>query len=256
MADYRQTIQKVEDTLNDASRKLANKNSKAALALGEINTIQYLDIQKIIKGIEKYDVLVGIPDATTQRRRGEVTNAELAYLHTHGVTKASERQKIEEYITQGFDYKDARKKVHDLHMLTKGSPAWSIPPRPIIEPAIEDSKEEISKLMQNALRSFLELDLLNAAVVGLEKQQVTDNKEVEGDIVEHIVADNNTEEEKSIERSENKNKLPKTGGVSAITIGLIGNAILASGIFILRKKDFFPVFRYNKGSNAKKEVSP
>ena len=82
-----------------------------------------------------------------------------------------------------------------------------------------------------------QLDLLNAAVVGLEKQQVTDNKEVEGDIVEHIVADNNTEEEKSIERSENKNKLPKTGGVSAITIGLIGNAILASGIFILRKKD-------------------
>lgn len=176
MADYRQTIQKVEDTLNDASRKLANKNSKAALALGEINTIQYLDIQKIIKGIEKYDVLVGIPDATTQRRRGEVTNAELAYLHTHGVTKASERQKIEEYITQGFDYKDARKKVHDLHMLTKGSPAWSIPPRPIIEPAIEDSKEEISKLMQNALRSFLELDLLNAEkklkVAGMKAQNV------------------------------------------------------------------------------------
>lgn len=82
-----------------------------------------------------------------------------------------------------------------------------------------------------------QLDLLNAAVVGLEKQKVTDDKEVDGDIVEHIVADNNTEEEKSIERSENKNKLPKTGGVSAITIGLIGNAILASGIFILRKKD-------------------
>lgn len=81
-----------------------------------------------------------------------------------------------------------------------------------------------------------QLDLLNAAVVGLEKQQVTDNKEVEGDIVEHIVADNNTEEEKSIERSENKNKLPKTGGVSAITIGLIGNAILASGIFNFKKK--------------------
>jgi len=151
-------MQAAETKLNAESQKLAGKNLNAALALGEVNTKQYIDIKNILKTIESYDVLVGIPDATTERKRGELTNAELAFIHTHGVTKLSERQKIEDFVNQGMGYKEARKQVHDLHMMSKGSPAWQIPPRPIIEPAIEDSKEVLAKMMQSALQAFLQLD--------------------------------------------------------------------------------------------------
>ena len=138
---------------------------------------QFIDVKKLLKTISEYDVLVGIPDETTHRKSSnEVTNAELAFLHTNGVTKHKERKKIEAFIEEGYNYQEARKHVHELHIMRSGSPAWSIPPRPIIEPAIEDSKEVISKLLRNALGSFLKCEFdegeRKLRVTGMKAQNV------------------------------------------------------------------------------------
>ena len=102
--------------------------------LGEIRTTdrQIQAVQKSIKELKKIDVLVGVPQEETDRREESITNAELLYIHTNG------------------------------------SPANNIPPRPIIEPAIQDAKEEIGILLKEAILKALEGDT-DSAVAGMEK---------------------------------------------------------------------------------------
>ncbi len=73
-----------------------------------------------------------MPQEETSRETGNITNAELLYIHTNG------------------------------------SPAKNIPPRPIIEPAIQDSKEELGTLLKEAILRALEGDT-DSAMAGMEK---------------------------------------------------------------------------------------
>ena len=61
-------------------------------------------LRKSLAALARKRVLVGIPEDTTARRKGEMTNAALMYLHTHG------------------------------------SALQHIPPRPVIEPAVQDAQ--------------------------------------------------------------------------------------------------------------------
>lgn len=61
------------------------------------------------------EVLVGIPAEENSRPRGEINNAELLYIHTHG------------------------------------SPLRNIPARPVIEPAIEDARDRINRELRSAI---------------------------------------------------------------------------------------------------------
>jgi hypothetical protein len=92
-----------------------------------------------IKKLDSVDVLVGIPESGAAREGGGMTNAQLAFLNTHGVRKSS---MISEMDSTGQPYGAA----YDMYLHSHGSPAMRIPPRPIIEPAIEaaDNKEAIS----------------------------------------------------------------------------------------------------------------
>lgn len=77
----------------------------------------YNKLKKTLKFMKENEVYVGIPDDTTVReedRTGEVTNAELLFIHTNG------------------------------------SPINNIPPRPVIEPAIRNDKERLSGMMKKA----------------------------------------------------------------------------------------------------------
>ena len=72
-------------------------------------------VAKAMNFMMENEVYVGISDETTTREKGEpVTNAELLYIHTNG------------------------------------SPVNNIPARPVIEPAIKDDKERLSKMMESA----------------------------------------------------------------------------------------------------------
>lgn len=79
---------------------------------------------KLIKGLEfikDSDVLVGIPQKKNKREgEDEVTNSELLFIHT------------------------------------KGSPINNIPARPVIEPAIEDDSERLSKMLKDAANSAMD----------------------------------------------------------------------------------------------------
>lgn len=76
-------------------------------------------IQDAIKSIRELDVLVGVPQEKDSRE-GAISNAELAFIHT------------------------------------KGSPLRGIPARPIIEPAIEDNKEQVAELIKKSAQKALD----------------------------------------------------------------------------------------------------
>jgi len=79
-------------------------------------------ILESLRSLSKIDVLVGVPEENSSREGGKVTNAELAFIHSNG------------------------------------SPLNKIPPRPFIEPAIEDSEnqEMISVELRKAAESALD----------------------------------------------------------------------------------------------------
>lgn len=79
-------------------------------------------VMKSLKQISSMDVLVGVPEATTERDDGDINNATLVLIHTNG------------------------------------SPLQNIPPRPILEPALEASgnKERIVEDLKNVVDLMLE----------------------------------------------------------------------------------------------------
>src|SRR6266567_3135434 len=88
-----------------------------------------------IKSLQGDQVLVGIPEAKAQRPKGQVSNAQLAFFHTHGVRDIAMRTQMKAMqINRNLNYSQALA----LYIHTKGSPLWQIPPRPIVEPAIEN----------------------------------------------------------------------------------------------------------------------
>jgi len=80
---------------------------------------QFNIIEQVMKELENTHVLVGIPEDKTARKDGKITNAGLMYIHSHG------------------------------------SPANNIPPRPIIEPALENNKERLGQVMGEAVKAAM-----------------------------------------------------------------------------------------------------
>lgn len=86
-----------------------------------------------LRALTKKEVYVGIPAEKSSRPgQGGINNAELLYIHTHG------------------------------------SPIRNIPPRPVLQPAIEANKEAIGKQFATASREALKGNVMGAEN-GLEK---------------------------------------------------------------------------------------
>jgi len=120
-----------------------------------INVTNNLDITEDIKNklmeLSKMQVLVGISEERSSRGE-EITNAELAFIHTNGIRKREMIDDMQPNLNSGMQYKQA----YDMYIQTHGSPFWHSPPRPIIEPAIEDSKEAIAEQLREAIQATLE----------------------------------------------------------------------------------------------------
>ena len=103
----------------------------------------YAALVKAIKFLKQNEVYVGIADDTTEREEGtkEITNAELLFIHTNG------------------------------------SPIRNIPPRTVIEPAIRNDKDRLSRMMKQAAQLFLKGDKQGAInqlrKVGMRGQNVS-----------------------------------------------------------------------------------
>lgn len=120
---------------------------KASLKIETDNTSAVL---MSLKGLADIDVLVGVPEENTRRDDEEITNAELINIHTHGVAS----QSIKQSKKKGVKYNAAL----STYITSKGSPLWRIPPRPLIEPALEadGNKQRIEEDLKIVVQCMLD----------------------------------------------------------------------------------------------------
>lgn len=99
--------------------------------------------KKAYEFLSTHDVLVGIPQSTSSREGDPVTNAELLFIHTNG------------------------------------SPIRNIPPRPVIKPALKNSKDDINRYRMRILKSAVRGEFNEARDdmerLGLKAQKVCRN---------------------------------------------------------------------------------
>ena len=114
------------------------------------------NLEKLLEELKQSDVLVGIPEQQASRQAEKINSAELLYIHTHGIRQKSMRQEMQEQMDGGDTYSEA----YQLYLQEHGSPLWHSPPRPVLEPAIEDCKEEISAQLGRAAGALFDRNLL------------------------------------------------------------------------------------------------
>lgn len=127
-------------------------------------------LEKQLTMLANKEVLVGIPEEESTRENGDdINNAELLYIHTHGVRKQEMRTEMQGSIDDGMKYSAA----HSLYVREHGSPLMAIPPRPVMEPAIDDKKDiigrQLAKVSQAALAGNpmqMEAELNKAGMIG------------------------------------------------------------------------------------------
>lgn len=84
-----------------------------------LNSEVYDKIKKALKVLDSHEVMIGIPDDAADRKDGPVSNAELLFIHTNG------------------------------------SPVNGIPPRPVLEPAMKQHKDQVSALLKKGIDQAL-----------------------------------------------------------------------------------------------------
>lgn len=101
-----------------------------------------------IQKLSSQKVAVGVPKGTerTDSNGDEVDNADLVYIHTNGVRSIPAREEMQKDIDKGTKYSVALQ----MYLHEHGSMNFQVPPRPIIEPAIENAKEDLSEMLKNA----------------------------------------------------------------------------------------------------------
>lgn len=110
------------------------------------------ELKKILKELSELDILVGVPEENSSREDEPVTNAELVFIHTHGVRSKPMREEMKDNITN-LGYSAA----YSMYIQAHGSPLMSVPPRPIIEAAIEHPPntkiigEELGKVLEKVI---------------------------------------------------------------------------------------------------------
>ncbi|MGO4496418.1 hypothetical protein AB4114_11030 [Paenibacillus sp. 2RAB27] len=112
------------------------------------------DLSKRLKELAGKQVYVGVPEGSENNRptvSGDITNAELLYIHTHGVRRKAMRDEMNPKVEAGMKYS----KAYQMYLQTHGSPLWHSPPRPVIEPAIQYNKDIIAKQLRKVLEAVL-----------------------------------------------------------------------------------------------------
>lgn len=109
------------------------------------------DILKSLNDLAKKTVCVGVPNET-DTQRDKISNAELLYIHSNGIRDLTMRRAMQHDLESGAPYS----KAHELYVHENGSPLWNSPPRPVLEPALDDSKEIIAEQMKKVVETALD----------------------------------------------------------------------------------------------------
>lgn len=124
-----------------------------------------------LEELKKTDVLVGIPERESSRETDDINNAELLYIHTHGIRKSEMRKEMQENVDNGSPYSEA----YQMYIQEHGSPLWHSPPRPVLEPAIADKKEQIAEQLSKAMTSLLDGNSQETTICLHKAGQVAEN---------------------------------------------------------------------------------
>ncbi len=127
------------------------------------------DILKSFEELAKKNVCVGIPEEENTMH-DKIANAELLYIHTNGIRDTSMIREMQHDIDSGMPYS----KAHELYVHENGSPLWHSPPRPVLEPALDNSKEQIAELMKETANVALNGGNITPSLekVGMQGQNI------------------------------------------------------------------------------------
>lgn len=109
---------------------------------------------KRLEELASHKVAVGVPsdaDSKGREKDSDVGNADLVYIHTHGVRMPPVRSEMQKEIDKGTKYSVALQ----MYIHSHGSAIYKVPPRPIIEPAIEKRKDEVAELLEKPIEAAL-----------------------------------------------------------------------------------------------------
>lgn len=99
--------------------------------------------------LRKKKLMVGIPERDAERDEEGINNAQLLYILSHGVRRKSMRREMQPHLDAGMKYSAA----YQLYIMSHGSPLWQIPPRPVLEPALEAHADAIGKLFAAVVKA-------------------------------------------------------------------------------------------------------
>lgn len=117
------------------------------------------EIKKRLEEIAKTRILVGIPEDSESAEQRKKEENEAYQKHTdefireHNITDEKKIKKLKNRKIN--DLTNAQK----LFINSRGSPATNMPPRPVIEPAIEDKFDQISEVIKQGAIKGLEGDM-------------------------------------------------------------------------------------------------
>lgn len=144
-------------------------------------------IKQSLSSLGAQDVYIGIPEGDTGNH-DDITNPQLMYILTHGVRKKEMREEMNQFmgLTPGGmpimrDYNEFSSNMskgmpysaaYELYIHENGSPLWHTPPRPVLEPAIENSKDVIANQLRVAALAALSgtdpnMELQKAGMLGV-----------------------------------------------------------------------------------------
>ena len=117
-------------------------------------------VKKLLDDLAKKQVYIGVPEGSDNDRSSvgneentsNITNAELLYIHTHGVRHHEMRAEMNPSVESGLM---PYSKAFELYLHSHGSPLWQSPPRPVLEPAIEHNKDAIAKQLKKVMANAL-----------------------------------------------------------------------------------------------------
>lgn len=113
---------------------------------------KFKDVTKSLQELKNLDVLVGIPEAKSSRKSGEITNAELGYILSTGVHASDVQTKVSQGIKAGQSYNQAL----EAFKLAYGDPAFGIPARPFLEPSIEANLDRVTRQQNTVINAVLD----------------------------------------------------------------------------------------------------
>ncbi len=114
------------------------------------------DIKKTLQDLKNKIICIGIPQEDNASRSSNIhehiTNAQLLYIHSNGIRDNQMIKSMQHDINRGKPYS----KAYEFYIAEHGSPLFRVPPRPVLAPAIENSKEMIAEQMKLTFQAVLD----------------------------------------------------------------------------------------------------